>query len=169
VLLVGCRRGPKEEVLPFLEETTEKQKDAIQTRLESYLATIFPAVDLKRHIDLAFLPVGDESRWPTSPGWREGCYVLRIAVVPTEPHITYFFSYNQLARFSRQAPNRPLPLEDEQIYEFMKQRYRDYCPARAPRIACLRPRGNWVPCSVEHNAVCRFPERGRPKYGGKQD
>ena len=84
VIFIGCRKGEDEERVPLLEETTEGQKEAIESKLQSYITSIFPTVALNRHIDFSFLPVGVCCQQESS-NWLKGVYILRITVLPTQP------------------------------------------------------------------------------------
>lgn len=57
------------------------------------------------------------------PNWIAGTYILKIVVIPTEPQNTYYYTFNKLIHYSKNIHYSNVELKEEQIYEFMKNRY----------------------------------------------
>lgn len=105
VLIVGCRIGEGGEVFGVAETTSESMKENIENKVQSWLGTIFPAVTLKRQVDLSFIPIAAKSG-----EWIKGAYLLRIIVQPTDPQTTYLYTFNQLLNFAAQGSLQPVTL-----------------------------------------------------------
>jgi hypothetical protein len=178
VLLIGTQRV-NNRILPIVEEIAEFHKEQQENRLQAALGFIVPAVSLNKQIEHAFLPIADNCRKNpenTQPVWKgNGACILRITVTPTEPHKVYHYSIpsSNQAQADPSITNIPPPtaaaafnffrhtelgvkeLRDEEVYEFMKTRYRQYDPSNRPLDFVLRDRGNYHPCLVQHIDRCR--------------
>ena len=98
---------------------------------------------------------------------------MRITVTPTDPHKTYYYAIpstpsqpdasvqtQPTAAFNIFRRNTVLGDEDltsEDIYDFMKARYKQYDPSLRPTDFVLRDRGNYHPCLIRHIDRCRPP------------
>ena len=142
VLFVGCQKESKLSVCPFLEEISESEKEIIEKRLENYIGTIYPPIYLKRQIELSFIPINRGALDPSPSQFVKGSYLLRIAVTSSEPHHTYFCTFDHSPHFVRQLVEHPSPLLDEQVYTFISARFAEIERINRHRVPSLKLRGN---------------------------
>lgn len=142
-----------------------------------------PAVTMNKQIELSYIPIAENCRKNpenTHPIWKQnGACIMRITVTPTDPHKTYFYAVPsapiqpdpnaqnlslQAAQptaafniFMRHTVLGDEQLRSEEIYDFMKARYRQYDPSLRPTDFVLRDRGNYHPCLIRHIDRCRPP------------
>ena len=127
VILGGCEKVGT-SVVTYGCEFTEKEKEAQQQRIEKYMESFQPKITRNTEFFVDFVPVYNSPFQAGADNHKTGLYVIRIFVVPKEPHYTYFYTVgsstvtNSESFIEIRKNGESITLKGEEIYEYMKER-----------------------------------------------